>query len=89
MAINDHDERSIRCPRLGHLVSFHYCRTQEGSSICPRILDCWWEVFDVRSFLAEHLPPEQLKWLESGAGADRVGSLLRLIQEAKKRARKG
>ena len=86
MAITDHDGRTIRCRRLGHQVPFRYCRTQEGESICPLILDCWWQVFDVRSFLAEHLPPEQMERLEAGCRPDRVASLMEIIERAKRTA---
>ena len=81
---NTEDHRLRRCPRLGHEVSFHYCRTQESSTCCPRLQDCWWEIFDVRAFLKEYLPAEELTSLQDKpAPKEKVLSLLELIEQAK------
>jgi len=82
----DHDERTRRCPRLGHDVSFRYCRTMEGERLCPRLLDCWWETFDVRDFIAEHLGPEALEQFDDRPPPDKVGQILGLIRQARERA---
>ena len=83
MALSDNDARSIRCRRLGHAVTFGYCRTQEGASVCPHVLDCWWETFDVRAFLAEHLPEEQLGRMRDSFARDKVVSLIELARQAR------
>jgi hypothetical protein len=57
------DKRVTRCRRLGHEVTFHYCLTQEGHTVCPLILNCWWEVFDVVTFLREILTEEEFQAL--------------------------
>jgi len=88
MPIDDHDERSIRCKRLGHGVTFRYCRLQEGHTVCPHILDCWWEKFDVRGFLEEHLPEEDVAKLLNREPKPKILSLIELIEQAKRR-RKG
>ncbi len=45
------DNQERRCPRLGGNVKFKYCRScGEGLSACPKVFDCWWEVFDVVAF---------------------------------------
>ena len=82
----EHDERRLRCRRLGHEVTFRYCRTQEGGSVCPLILDCWWEVFDVAGFLREHLEPEEFEKLARRGFRPKVTSLLDLIQQAQRTA---
>lgn len=81
----DHDELTIRCRRLGHTVTFRYCRTQEGTTVCPCVLDCWWEVFDVRAALSEHLAPEEIERLAQPRPTDKVGTLLDLIRKARDR----
>ena len=87
MPIDQHDERRIRCRRLGHEVNFHYCRTQEERTPCPGILDCWWEVFDVRAFLAEVLSPEEFEAIAARRPRAKVVTLLELIEQAKNRRR--
>jgi hypothetical protein len=82
------DKRTVRCRRLGHEVSFHYCRTQEGHTVCPSILNCWWEIFDVRRALKKHLSPEQIENLTTRQPPKpKLASILELV-EAAKRGRK-
>ncbi len=85
MSIDEHDARVLRCRRLGHEVSFHYCRTQEGGTLCPAILDCWWEVFDVRASLEEALSAQEVEELAARERPAKVVTLLDLIEQAKQR----
>jgi hypothetical protein len=82
----EHDERRLRCRRLGHEVTFGYCRTQEGESVCALILDCWWEAFDVAGFLRKHLEPEEFERLARRGFRPKVTSLLDLVQQAREAA---
>ena len=88
--IDAEDEREIRCPRLGHPVSFRYCRTQEGNRLCPRILTCWWEQFDVQGFLREHVGEEEFQALVTPAPAQsKLASILDIVERAKARRKDG
>ena len=87
--LNEHDQDVLpRCPRLGHELTFGYCRQETRGKPCRLILDCWWERFDVRAFLAG----------QSGGGGHGAGgacrcgsppskvlSLVEMIQQAKDR----
>ena len=85
--IDREDHRKIRCRRLGHEVPFRYCRTLEGEAVCPSIRNCWWETFDVDTFLRENLSPEEYERLAAGAPPKpKLASILEII-EAAKRAR--
>ena len=65
----DHLKR--RCPRLGGPVSFYYCRLgSEENRPCFKILDCWWEAFDVVSHMKSSLPEEQFEDLEAELGIE-------------------
>jgi len=81
-----HDQLEGYCRRLGHHVSFGYCRCVERGAPCRLILDCWWERFDVREFLAEHLDPEQLAALEHPTRPDKATTLVELIERARRAA---
>jgi len=87
--LTDHDQDVLpRCPRLGHELTFGYCRQESGRKPCRLILDCWWERFDVRSFLQAHLPEQVMAGVERASAAPpppKVQSLLELIQQAKER----
>lgn len=87
--LNEHDQDVLpRCPRLGHELTFGYCRQEAGRKPCRLILDCWWERFDVRSFLQANLPEEVMAGVERAGAAPpppKVQSLVDLIQQAKER----
>lgn len=81
--IEEHDNKTQRCRKLGHEVSFRYCRGGAGNEICRSILDCWWEIFDVRSFMRENMP-EQLDHIEKTPPPSKINTILDLIEQAKK-----
>ncbi|MFP3928384.1 MAG: hypothetical protein ACLFUP_05725 [Desulfobacteraceae bacterium] len=76
---------TIRCPRLGHQVSFSYCRRERGELPCFKILDCWHEHFDVEGHLRGELNQEQWERAFSRPGKTKIMSLLDLIEEAKRK----
>ena len=88
--LTDHDQDVLpRCRRLGHEVSFGYCRQETGGRPCRLVLDCWWEHFDVRAFLQAHLPAAGMAQVEQASVApppSKMASLLDLIQQARERA---
>ena len=79
------DEYNIRCPRLGHQISFSYCRTENRGLPCFKTLDCWYNHFQVEEFLKEELTPEVWEKVFAGPPKPKMLSLLELIEEAKKR----
>ncbi len=88
MAINnintEHYEQ--RCPRLGNPVSFSYCFKDSGSDQpCWKIADCWWEYFDVMTYLRENLPGEVVNRLITSRPKHKIVSLIELIEQAKSR----
>lgn len=82
------DEYSIRCPRLGHAITFSYCRSENKGLPCFKTLDCWFQCFPVEDYLKERLTPEEWKKVFENQGRTKVQSLIELIEEAKKRAGK-
>ncbi len=77
------DNLEQRCPRLGGLVSFHYCRTNaDEESVCWNIFDCWWECFDVVGFLKDYLPEERFNMLVKSKPKTKMVSIVELIEKA-------
>jgi hypothetical protein len=75
-----------RCPRLGNPVPFEYCEAcDDNQQPCFKILDCWWEYFDVVRYLKNRLPEDQFKRLMTTPPKPKVTSLLELIEQARKR----
>jgi len=84
--INQHDKLSQRCRRLGSDINFEYCRLHaEPGQPCSSIIQCWWERFDVLSFLRQHLTNDQLKALEQPQAKPKITKLMEIIQEAQRR----
>ena len=80
----DHLER--RCPRLGHPITFTYCRTCEPDHRpCFKVFDCWWEQFDVQGYFHEILSEKAFSRLANPKPPDKVASLLDLIEQARQR----
>ena len=76
-----------RCPRLGNTVPFKYCKTcGDDQQPCFKILDCWWEYFDVVQYMKDHLPEDQFNHLlEAKPPKPRIASLVELIEQARQR----
>ena len=86
MGEEKHDGRERRCPRLGGPVTFGYCRSCEAEHLpCRKIADCWWETFDVVSYLRDHFPQDVLQGIEAAQPKPKMNQLLELIAAARKR----
>lgn len=80
------DANHRRCPKLGGPITFRYCRRSDPSGLpCHKIMDCWWEVFDIRTFLQANYAPEQLKaFAPRGTPEPKISSLIDLIAKARR-----
>lgn len=79
-----------RCPRLGSVVPLSYCmESGEGDLPCWKVMDCWWELMDIKAYLQNKISPEDMAKLEQMKPKPKVTSLLELIEQAKKRTQKG
>ncbi len=85
--MKSYDDLEIRCPRLGHEISFAYCRKEAGEWPCFRIISCWQYRFPVEDFLKEKMAPEAWEEFCQQKSRDKVGSLIELIEAAKKRGK--
>jgi hypothetical protein len=83
---NRYDHLQTRCPRLGSVVNFHYCRTAAGEP-CFKALDCWWQEFDVAGCFRQQLSEKEFERLTNARPPDKMTSLLDLIHRAQKQTR--
>jgi hypothetical protein len=73
-----------RCPRLGGPVSFDYCWTcGDAKQPCWKIVDCWWETFDIVNYLKKNLSEEEFNRLIHAKPKPKITSLVELIEQAK------
>jgi len=56
----ENDDIRTRCPMLGHLVPFSYCRRCGDNLPCRKIIDCWSGRIDIQGFLNSTYSPEEI-----------------------------
>lgn len=80
------DSLDRRCPRLGGPVPFKYCRTSGDEGLpCFKIRDCWWETFDIQSYLERTLSEADLMKLLQSKPPSKIESIIELIEKAQKK----
>ena len=72
------------CPRLGHSLTFKYCRMENGTLPCRKIRDCWFEKIAIESYLETFCAPENLERLEE-APKPKMLSIFEIMQNVQKR----
>jgi len=78
------DERyEIRCPKLGHQISFSYCRVENQGLPCPKTIECWHPHFRVRAYLKEELTLEEFNKAFVFRPKTKMMTLIDLIEQAK------
>jgi hypothetical protein len=86
MTVHQIEEKERRCPRLGSVISFRYCMISGSDNLpCIKILDCWWETFDVESYLKEQMTDPTFKRLIKAAQAqpNKIGSIVEIANMAR------
>ena len=83
-ALTAFDEKEGYCRLLGHYLCFSYCRSCRDGYPCHKILDCWFEKFDVRHFIDDNFTAEEIEQF-SAPPKPKIQTLVTLIQEAQKR----
>jgi len=84
------DNLEIRCPRLGSIIPFRYCLISGPDSMpCFKILDCWWEIFDVDAYLKENLPAETYNSLVTEPPKPKVAAIVEIAEQAKRKKQTG
>ncbi len=78
------DEVVIRCPRLGHQINFSYCKSENNTLPCFKVLDCWHSYFNVHAYLKKKLTQKDFEKVFLKQSKPKLFSLLDLIEQAKK-----
>ena len=82
--IETYDKQHGYCPKLGHHLNFKYCRSEKGAEPCAKIYDCWFEKFDINTYMKQHF--EEIDHSrETSTVPNKMLTLLELIQKAQTR----
>jgi hypothetical protein len=76
------DTRQGYCRKLGHYLTFKYCREENNTMPCPKIRDCWFHDMDVDLFIANNFKKEEIKYLVQPV-KPKITSILDCIRQAK------
>jgi hypothetical protein len=81
-----YEEEQIRCPKLGHQVSFGYCRVERQDLPCQKAIACWNDRFEVEELFRNGLTPEQFEEAFLKPPTPKLVTLVELIERARKLA---
>lgn len=81
--IEEHDDKTIRCPRVGGEVNFRFCRFENNMLPCRFIAGCWQGQMDIEALLHEHYTEEELERIFVPP-KPKIESLVGLIEKVKK-----
>ncbi|MEJ2354529.1 MAG: hypothetical protein P8Y62_01290 [candidate division WOR-3 bacterium] len=79
-----YDKERIYCRKLGHWITFEYCRQENNGLPCHKIMDCWFEKLPIEEFLKENYTDEDISYIFKPS-KQKITSLIELIEQAKKR----
>jgi hypothetical protein len=81
--IEQHDDKTIRCPRVGGEVNFRFCRHENNMLPCRFIVGCWQGQMDIEALLQEHYSEEELDRIFAPP-KPKIESLVGLIEKVQK-----
>ncbi len=79
------DKIEMRCPRLGHQISFSYCRREGGTLPCSRAIQCWGVHIPVEAFFRADIGEEAYTRCFELPQKPKMISLVELIEQAKRK----
>ena len=87
MAVREQfDEEKIYCRKLGHYLTFRYCRSEEAGLPCSRICRCWAGRIPVSDYLNRNYSPEEIADILAPP-VPKIVSLINIIEKTRKSRR--
>ncbi len=80
---NKYDGLTLYCRKLGHQVTFKYCRFENLGKFCSKVRDCWFETIPIDDYLSAYYQPEEIAHLFQPPKS-KIVSIFELIQKAQK-----
>lgn len=80
--MEQHDEKTMRCPRVGGEVTFRFCRFENNMLPCRFIVGCWQGQMDITAFLDAHYSEDELDRIFAPP-KPKIESLVGLMEKAK------
>ncbi|MCD6388645.1 MAG: hypothetical protein J7L69_04475 [Desulfobulbaceae bacterium] len=80
--IEKYDKKECYCRMLGHFLPFRYCRTMQNGLPCGKILDCWFRILPIQTFIEENYSQEEREMIFEPPKPKMV-SLAEMIERSK------
>ena len=80
---NQFDNETIYCSKLGHNLSFKYCRLENTDLPCSKIVNCWFKKISIENFVENNYTDDEKK-IAFKPSTPKVTSIISLIEKAKK-----
>jgi hypothetical protein len=77
------DLKEIYCRKLGHCLTFAYCRVAQTQQPCRSIRDCWIGKLPIQEFLETHFE-EQLEQILAPP-VPKIASLQEIVERVERR----
>ena len=74
-----YDSEEIRCRKLGHNLTFKYCRKESVDEPCGSIIDCWFSRTKILEYLNNQYGTEFLHEFINRKKNDRMSSILEIL----------
>lgn len=81
--IEKFDNFETRCRKLGHQVTFKYCRTVNNNIPCSKIMDCWYEIITIQDFINNNYSKKEIQKILNPP-TPKLTTIIDLINQAKK-----
>ena len=75
-----YDDSEIYCRKLGHHLTFKYCRSENNFLPCSKITECWNERIDINKYCSDNYQKEDLEKLQNNT-KPKIMSILEIIQK--------
>ncbi len=76
------DIEKIYCRKLGHELDFKYCRQEQDSLPCFKIINCWFERIDIKEYIQKNFNEDERKEMLIPPPT-KILSLIDIIEKAK------
>jgi hypothetical protein len=76
------DNQEIYCRKLGHYLTFKYCRQEYHMIPCSKIRECWFARIHVDQFLAQNFNEKEIVSIVHPA-KPKISAIVELIQQVK------
>lgn len=74
------DNTEIYCRKLGHHLTFQYCRSENDYLPCSKITECWSERIDINKYCSDNYQKEDLQTLQNNT-KPKITSILEIIHK--------